>query len=303
MNIVFESPSLSHRDAIQNLLDAVKPMENDASFVNLYLLRQKYGIQIALQDHMLLRYYTAGFRAGCFGFPLGVGAVKNAVTQMHSFAEENGQPLRLTLLTEAMCSRLEEAFPGCFAFSEAEGYDEYLYQREDIAALRGSRYHKKRNHIAQFWRQNPDAEIQPLIPENADLAVTIAEQWLMARENPALPSLQAEYACIREAAAHMRELHIEGLLLYAGGVPIGMTMVSQIAPGIYDVHFEKVVSGQPHAWPVVANEMAKCLPHANYLNREEDLGEHGMRAAKTSYHPDIIQKKYIAQWKESASLC
>lgn len=303
MNIVLESPSLAHRDAIQNLLDAALPMENDASFVNLYLLRHKYGIQIALQENMLLRYYTAGFRAGCFGFPLGTGALRAAVTAMHRFAETKGHPLRLTLLTEAMCSRLAEAFPDCFDFSAAEGYDEYLYKREDIAALRGSRYHKKRNHIAQFWRQNPDAAIQPLIPENADLAVAIAEQWLMARENPALPSLQAEYSCIREAAAHMRELHMEGLLLYAGGAPIGMTMVSQIAGGVYDVHFEKVVPNQPHAWPVVANEMAKCLSHAAYLNREEDLGEHGMRAAKTSYHPDIIQKKYIAQWKESAAIC
>lgn len=303
MNILFDTPSLGHRDVIQPILDAAAPMENDASFVNLYLLRHKYGIQINISDNMLLRRYTAGFREGCFGFPLGDGSLHDAVNAMRRFAKEKEHSFRLTLLTEAMCSRLEEAFPGCFDFSEAEGYDEYLYQQEDLAALRGSRYHKKRNHIAQFWRQNPDAEIQPLIPENADLAVSVAEQWLMARENPALSSLQTEFSCICEAAAHMRELHMEGLLLYAGGKPIGMTMVSEIAKGVYDVHFEKVIPNHPHAWPVVTNEMAKCLPHAVYLNREEDLGEQGMRAAKTSYYPHMIQKKYIAQWKESAPLC
>lgn len=303
MAILFETPSLAIRDTVQPILNAAMPMENDASFANLYLLRHKYGIQIAISDGMLLRYYSAGFREGCFGFPLGTGSLTEAVRTMHRFANKMGHSLRLTLLTEAMCSRLAQTFPDCFVFSEAEGYDEYLYKREDIAALRGSRYHKKRNHIAQFWRQNPDAEIQPLIPENADLAVYVAEQWLMARENPALPSLQTEFSCICEAAAHMRELHMEGLLLYAAGKPIGMTMVSEIANGVYDVHFEKVIPNHPHAWPVVANEMAKCLPQAIYLNREEDLGEHGMRAAKASYHPDIVQKKYIAQWKESAALC
>lgn len=298
MDISFETPALSHRAAVQAILNAAKPMENDASFANLYLLRQKYGTELAVWQNMLLRRYTQGFRAGCYGFPLGCGDLKTAVMQLQADAHKMGESLRLTLLTEKMCVLLEQACPGCFIFAEAEGYDEYLYLREELAVMRGSRYHKKRNHMAQFWRQNPDGEIQPLIPENADLAVDVAKQWLMARENPADPALQAEFSCICEAAAHMRELQMEGLLLYAGGQPVGMTMVSRIAGDVYDVHFEKVVPHQPHAWPVVANEMAKCLPHARYLNREEDLGESGMRAAKTSYYPAMIQKKYIAHWRE-----
>ncbi len=297
MVLEFEAPSLLHSAAVQPILQSVAPMENDASFVNLYLLRHKYGTQLAIAENTLFRRYTDGFRAGCYGFPLGTGDLRDAVLSLKADADAHGQTFRMTLLTEEMCQRLEAVFPQQFAFTEAEGYDEYLYLREDIAALRGSRYHKKRNHIAQFRRQNPDAEIQPLIPENADLAVSVAKQWLMTRENPALPSLQAEFSCICEAAAHMRELQLQGLLLYAGGKPVGMTMVSCIANNVYDVHFEKVIPSQPHAWPVVANEMAKCLPDALYLNREEDLGEQGMRAAKASYYPALIHKKFIAEWR------
>ncbi len=297
MLLNFEAPTLSHITAVQPILQSAAPMENDAAFANLYLLRHKYGTQLAVAENTLFRRYTAGFRAGCYGFPLGTGDLHAAVLSLKAHADAQNQPFRMTLLTEEMCRRLEAVFPQQFTFTEAEGYDEYLYLRDDIAALRGSRYHKKRNHIAQFWRQNPDAEIQPLIPENADLAVSVAEQWLMARENPALPSLQAEFSCICEAAAHMQALQMCGLLLYAGGKPVGMTMVSCIANDVYDVHFEKVIAAQPHAWPVVANEMAKCLPDALYLNREEDLGEQGMRAAKASYYPTLIHKKFIAEWR------
>ena len=302
MEISFEIPTPAHKAAVQTILEAAGAMENDAAFANLYLLRRKYGTELAFRQNMLLRRYTEGFRAGCYGFPLGCGDLKAAVSCLQADARARGIGLRMTLLTEEMCALLEQVCPGAFLFTEAEGYDEYLYLREDLAAMRGSRYHRKRNHMAQFWRQNPDGEIQPLIPENADLAVDVARQWLMARENPADPALQAEFSCICEAAAHMRALHMEGLLLYAEGKPIGMTMVSRIAGDVYDVHFEKVVPYQPHAWPVVANEMAKCLPHARYLNREEDLGESGMRAAKASYYPAMIRKKYIARLKES-SLC
>lgn len=87
---------------------------------------------------------------------------------------------------------------------------------------------------------------------------------------------------------------MHGILLYANDAPVGMTMVSELSPGVWDVHFEKVVPEQRHAFPVVANEMAKRLPQAEYLNREEDLGESGMRTSKTSYRPDLLNEKFIA---------
>ena len=110
--------------------------------------------------------------------------------------------------------------------------------------------------------------------------------------------MQYELNCIREAAANWDALQLSGLLLYAETEkpPIGMEIVSQISPHVWDIHFEKVIPGYPHAWPVVANEMAKCLTDAEYLNREEDLGESGMRSSKLSYRPDLLNEKFFAEW-------
>ena len=297
--MIFHTPELHDRAAVLAAAEAAGAAENDASFVNLYLLREKYGTEIAFSGGMLLRRYRAGFRAGYFGFPLGSGDLQEALNQLHEHAKTEGLPFRLTLLTKEQCGALEAAFPGRFSFSAAPDYTEYLYRQENLAELRGSRYHGKRNHIAQFWRAYPEAFIQPLIAENAQYAVEIAEKWLAGRENPQMPSLQYELSCIREAAADWNQLGLSGLLLYARAEepPIGMTVVSEISHGIWDVHFEKVVPGQPHAWPVVANEIAKCLSGAQYLNREEDLGEGGMRASKQSYRPDLLNEKFLAEWK------
>lgn len=295
MALSFHDPLLSDRAAVCAAAAASEARENDAAFANLYLLREKYAITIAVQDGMLFRRYDAGFRAGCCGFPLGDGDLRAALRLLRDDARERGIPLRLTLLTAAQRDTLDALYPDAFTFTQAEGYTEYLYLRENLAAMKGSRYHGKRNHMAQFWREYPDAEIQPLIAENAEFAVQIAEQWLDHRSNPQDAALQYELSCIREAAAHFDALGMTGLLLYAEGKPVGMEMLSEISPKVWDVHFEKVIYGYPHAWSVVVNETAKCLPQAEYLNREEDLGESGMRTSKQSYHPDIAQEKYIAQ--------
>ncbi len=304
MQIVFRSPQLNDRDAVQAALTASAAKENDAAFANLWLLREKYGTELAFSEGMLLRRYHRGFRAGCYGFPLGSGDLKTAVAALAQDAASRGIPLQFTLLTKAQCETLQSLFPDAFTFSPAEDYTEYLYLRENLASLRGSKYHGKRNHIAQFWRAFPDAHIQPLIAENAVYAVEIAEKWLAARENPNESSLQFEMSCIRDAAANWNALGLSGLLLYVNEKPVGMTVVSQISPGITDVHFEKVVPDCPHAWPVVANEMAKCLPHTQYLNREEDLGESGMRTSKQSYRPDLLNEKFLAvRTEKEDALC
>ncbi|MBR5723291.1 MAG: DUF2156 domain-containing protein [Oscillospiraceae bacterium] len=294
MSLCFHSPVPADRAAAAAAANSVRAMENDAAFANLYLLREKYGTELCVSGGMLFRRYHSGIRAGCYGFPLGNGDLREAVSLLAADADERGIPLRLTLLTKAQCEQLEALFPAQFTFEPMPDYTEYLYLQENLAALRGSRYHGKRNHIAQFWRGCPEAYIQPLIAENADIAVGIAEQWLAARSDPDEPSLRYELSCIREAAANWEALHLTGLLLYDGANPIGMTVVSEISAGVFDIHFEKVVPAHPHAWPVVVNEMAKCLAGAAYLNREEDLGERGMRSSKQSYRPDLLNEKYTA---------
>ena len=297
MSTSFHIPAPQDRPDASAAVFAAGARENDAAFANLFLLREKYGTEICLQNGMLLRRYGRGVRADCCGFPLGAGDLKQAVALLHDDAQARGIPFRMTLLTKSQCGQLEALFPARFVFEPMPDYTEYLYLQENLAALRGSRYHGKRNHIAQFWRACPEAYIQPLVAENADLAVMIAERWLKARNNPEDPSLRFELSCIKEAAANWSALGLNGLLLYDGLTPVGMTVVSEISEGIFDIHFEKVVPEYPHAWPVVVNEMAKCLAGAEYLNREEDLGESGMRSSKQSYRPDLLNEKYTALWR------
>ncbi|MCQ2418089.1 MAG: phosphatidylglycerol lysyltransferase domain-containing protein [Oscillospiraceae bacterium] len=304
MSLSFHIPDFNDRLPVFEAASAVHAKENDAAFASIYLLREKYGTEICFQNSVLLRRYQKGIRKECYGYPIGLCDCREMIQLLKQDADERGQKFRLTMLTEQQCSALQAAFPDRFQITKAETYTEYLYLQSNLSELKGSKYHSKRNHISQFRRMYPDAFIQPLVSENAEYAVNIAKQWLMARPDPEEASLQYEWRCICEAASQFDALGLSGLLLYADALhpPIGMTIVSRITEEVADIHFEKVVPDYPHAWPVVANEMARCLHDVTYLNREEDLGESGMRSSKKSYAPDLLNEKYIAEWKDEKEM-
>ena len=49
------------------------------------------------------------------------------------------------------------------------------------------------------------------------------------------------------------------------------------------------------AYNIINREMARNVCAGfDLINREDDVGDEGLRAAKLSYNPDIIEPKYLA---------
>ena len=108
--IEFKAPELSDRVAVANAVADSGYTGSDASFANIFLLRKKYGTQIALQDGFLFRYYNGvGSRRG-YAFPLGEGDVSAAIALIVEDARESGRPLEFCLVDEPRAQILRENF-------------------------------------------------------------------------------------------------------------------------------------------------------------------------------------------------
>ena len=323
--IPFKSPELNDREAAAKAVAASGYIGSDASFANVYLLRKKYGTQVALQDGFLFRYYNGqGSRRG-YAFPLGVGDVSAALKWITDNARATGRPLEFCLVDEPRAQILREYFKTAGAngaesalhFTENRGDSDYIYSAESLATLAGNQYRKKRNHVSRFNRTYGQFELQEITAENAGVALEIEKSWLksVAGDSACEPtcdcaeaawaersedekSRMAEYCAIVEALENFDALGMKGAVLYVEGKAVGMTMASEIAPGAWDILFEKVIGeyADNGGYAVINKMFAERLvaDGAKFINREEDIGLEGLRKAKLSYYPlTILDKTHV----------
>jgi len=180
--------------------------------------------------------------------------------------------------------RLEEW--GIEISEDRDNFD-YLYLRSDLAELPGKRYHKKRNLVAQFLKAYTHEE-KPLTPELVSDAMKILELWREQKGN------ESDYIGSREALEHYRELNMRGLLFYIDGKPAGWCLGEPIARGsIFAIHFEKGLEEFKGIYQFINQAFAASLPESfTYINREQDLGDEGLRQAKMTYRPSGFVRKY-----------
>ena len=324
--INFKSPEISDWAAAAKAVADSGYTGSDAGFANIFLLRKKYGTQIALQDGFLFRYYNGvGSRRG-YAFPLGEGDVSAGIALIVEDACESGRPLEFCLVDEPRAQILREYFKTAGSngaepplhFTENRGDSDYIYSAESLATLAGNQYKKKRNHVSRFNRTYSDYEIRPLTSENFADALTVEKSWLnietlgessdidcectcecreaaWAERSEDEKSRHSEYCAIREAIEHFDELGMKGAVFYVGGVPVGMTMASEILPGVWDTHFEKVIDEYAvnGGYAIINKLFAEKLwaTGAHLINREEDINIEGLRKAKLSYYPQTILDK------------
>ena len=143
-------PEAEDEDWINSCIAVSGTMASDASFANIYLLRNKYSTKISRYKDFIIRKYSGkGARCG-YTFPLGKGDVAKALAEIEKDAKECGERLQFAFVTEEQKEVLENAMPARFCYSSDAGDSDYIYLRSELASLSGKAFHKKKNHFSKF---------------------------------------------------------------------------------------------------------------------------------------------------------
>ena len=79
---------------------------------------------------------------------------------------------------------------------------------------------------------------------------------------------------------------------------VAFTLGEPLTADTFDVHFEKAYADIQGAYAMINREFVRReLSAFTYVNREEDMGEEGLRKAKLSYRPEILLEKGIIKRK------
>lgn len=279
------------------LLHGAQTLGSDTSPVNLYLLRDKYDTEVALQDGVLFRYYRGDTvnRQG-YGFPISVHGFdgERALALLRLDAERREIPLAFCLCDERQTKALDELCK--VHWRSFDGDSDYIYKRESLAQLSGKKLHGKKNLVNRFWRIHPEAEYHAIGKDNIADAVSVAEQWFAEKAEGGDEADMKELSHIRTAVEHWEAMGLFGGVLYAGGTPVAMTMASAVSTQCIDVHFEKAIGAfaADGAFAAINQAFASseaATPYA-YMNREEDMGVPGLRQVKEAYRPAFKVEKY-----------
>ena len=256
------------------------------SFTNLYLWgRQSFTV---VGTHAVL--FSQFNRRSVYPYPVGHGDKKEVIDAIIEDSRARGIPCRITGLSASAVQTLETLYPGKFRFHTDEGSFDYVYNINDLADLKGKKYHGKRNHLNRFYEAYPSYRVEAICEENMSDVRAMTEEWYRLRlEEDPNADFHMESVALDKALRHYNELGMEGLVLYDGDRVLGVTLGSRLTEDTFDVNFEKARADVQGAYPAINCEFAKYIrakyPEVLYLDREEDMGLEGLRKAKQSYHP------------------
>ena len=169
---------------------------------------------------------------------------------------------------------------------------DYIYNRIDLANLSGKAYHKKKNLVNSF-KNNYEFTIQKIDSSNIEDAKKVLNLWKEGRDLK-----QTDYYQCIDALDDIKNENsvLTGIIAYVENNPVAWSL-GELLPDskTYLVHFEKGDNNYKGVYQFINNETAKNLPETVlYINREQDLGDEGLRQAKMTYRPCGFINKYLA---------
>ena len=284
--ISFAHITLEDRAIYEKYLTAEGERGCEFSFANLYMWgRQTFA---ELDGHIAL--FSQFSQRSVYPYPLGTADKKSILDAIIADSKSRGIPCRITGIVGDGRAIIEELYPGKFRFHSDEGSYDYVYLVDDLADLKGKKYHGKRNHLYRFADAHPNYRVLPVNHETVSLAREFSEEWYKRRlaDDPDA-DFHMERAALKKAFDSFAELGMCGLILLDGDEVLAFTLASRPYADTLDVHFEKARADVQGAYAAINCEFAKFVrenyPEVIYLNREEDMGLEGLRRAKQSYHP------------------
>lgn len=288
----FHYPTLSDKETVQKIFDNNSTDCCEYCFGNLFMWSDVYENKINTDNGIFI---SKTFKDSFYCYPRGSGD-KKAVIESIIEKDKNAQ---FYGLTEKDKEELITLFPDKFEYFEDRDAFEYIYRTEDLAFLRGKKYHSKKNH-ASYFEKNFDWHYEEITPENIDRCIIMNDQWERLNEKKEPTEIENEHEAIGKAFKSFFELGLYGGILFIENEAVAFTFGERLNSNTFCTHVEKAYADFRGAYQIINRELAaSLLGKYEFINREEDTGSEGLRNAKLSYHPVKLLTKYTAKLKEN----
>ena len=298
----FEAVTLIHKKMIKPYLYKYGEGSCQHSFAAMFCMANKYGDSLCEKDGWLF-IHRAGISSKterAYLFPMGDNSdevrLGHAIEAIIEDAHNHGAAVRFETLTAAAKDAVVRLFPGVFSVTALRDYSEYIYTYDKLANLSGHQMASKRQDINTFYRTYGNSvRIEKIKDKHLDEIRSFQKMWLDNRLNGEEDvQLDYENIAIQLGLSNFAELDLSGIVIYIDNVMRGYAYGAPLSQNSYDVMIEKGDRRIADIYRVLNRDLVRlCCGQYRYINREEDVGNEGLRCAKLSYKPDILLEKYL----------
>ena len=302
--IRFKDVTIDDRETIESFTIWGNGQNCDLSFPNIIIWRFLYNTQYAIvDDYLIFRFYAGHHLA--YMMPIARpklcddGRMRvlpceecdiNVIKAIREDSIAMGHPLLILGVSNYMCDVIDSRLPDMFNVRPERDYADYIYTREKLVRLSGKKLQSKRNHTNKFRSLYPQYEYRPLTSELIPQCIELEKKWRKAQGIP--EGTAEELRAMTCAFDNWDRLKLRGGTIWVDGNLVAFTFGAPINHCTFDICVEKADTNYEGAYAIINQEFASHLPEDYYyINREEDMGNEGLRTAKLSYKPDILLVK------------
>ena len=290
----FQQIKLSDRPLFDASYHSCRHEGSESSFTNLFIWRKPLDIVwaqiekaicvVVLQDGPVYALHPCA--------PEREDSVQ-AARLLAEWFHQQGHPLLIKGLELRLAEMLAEEFPS-WKIEHDRPEDDYIYSVKELIELKGRKFEAKRHHIKTFLKQNYNYEYEPMNGKNALECIPLAKEWL-ERQACEDRIMQAELFAVEQALSQFDALSLSGGIIRIDGMVKSFTVGEALCEDTAVIHIEKADPTIPGLYQMINREyLSHAWPQMSFINREEDMGIAGLRAAKQSYRPVRMVEKYRA---------
>ena len=260
---------------------------------NIFMWRDYHEMEYAVHnDTVIFKAQTKyGGVTTVFSLPLGKDW-HGEIDEVVKYCKHHNIPVAFYAVTNEEIDILASWFKEYRLFSK-EDWSDYIYHATDLTTLAGRKYSKKRNHINNFKKAYTNYSFEEINENNLQQIRDFYERL----------SADNVYDSDTAKEDHIKTLEVlDNYALYdlLGGVllinnNIAAFSIGEIKANTLHIHIEKADHQYNGVHQVLSNEFAKkyTTDGIEFINREEDDGDLGLRQSKLSYYPCEIAEKHI----------
>lgn len=271
---------------------ACRPLSCDYTVGGMFMWRDYYAVEYMIRNGVFCSRMRDANNEPYYNLPLGPEGF--VLGDLHAFADADDGVIRFATVPEYLLDGIRNG-NRVVSVSEQPDFADYLYNASDLSTFRGRKYNGQRNQINHFLRAADLWSFDPITDGNlAEVRTFFLERYLTASGHGAYE--EEENRKVLEVLDHYALYGMQGGALYMNGGVVGFSLSETVGQTMF-THVEKADRSVKGAYQMLVLQNAARFAGGQtaYINREEDMGDPGLRESKESYHPVSRIRKYVVE--------